>query len=85
MDRQFEMLRKKMERFNEWEAENRRGLSMVNRLEQFVALYDLGKMHCNETLKKMHENHLNGIISTSGRFRKVKDAGKKLFCLISEE
>jgi hypothetical protein len=72
MDRQFEMLRKKMERFNQWEAENRRGLSMVNRLEQFVALYDLGKMHCNETLK-MHGDHLNAIIKTSKRLKKAKE------------
>ena len=77
MDRQFEILRKKMERFNEWEAENRRQLNIINRLEQFITLFDLGKMHCDETQKKMHENHLNSIISASGRLKKAKEIKEK--------
>jgi hypothetical protein len=65
------MLRNKMEKFNEWEAENRRGLSTIKRLEQFIILYDLGKMHDDQILKKMNEDHLNSIIRSSVRFKNI--------------
>ena len=71
MDRRFSTLRKRMERFNEWEAENRRGLTKIQRLEQFLVLYDLGKMYDDVILNKMNEEHLNALIRTGERFRGI--------------
>jgi hypothetical protein len=72
MDKKYDILRKKMANFNIWEAENLKGLSTANRLEQFFALYELGQMHDHDTLNKMHQSHLNGIIKTGEKLRKAK-------------
>jgi hypothetical protein len=71
MENKYEMLRKKMTQFNIWEAESLKGLSATNRLKQFFALYELGQMHDDDTLNKMHDSHLNGIIRTSEKLRRA--------------
>ena len=78
MDNRFRALRKKMERFNEWEAENRKGLTAKQRLKQFLVLYDLGEMYEDDIRKKMNEEHLNALIRTSERFRVVLGTSMKL-------
>jgi hypothetical protein len=69
MQNKYEMLRKKMARFNEWEATNRKTLTTEKRLEQFLALYELGSVSGEETIKRAHEEHLKGIIETNKRLR----------------
>jgi hypothetical protein len=59
-----------MARFNEWQTENYRGLSLEERLQQFLVLYNLGKLHNNEVLNKIHEDHLMGLVKTGERLRK---------------
>ncbi len=71
MNPQFEMLRKKMERFNAWEAENRRKLSLATRLEQFIILYDLAKRQSDGIQKKMHEDHLESLVKTCKKLRDI--------------
>lgn len=72
MEKQYEMLRKKMTRFNEWEVVNRKTLTVENRLEQFFALYELGQLYCEETKKRIHEDHLSGIVELTKRLRKAQ-------------
>ncbi|SPD74982.1 hypothetical protein PITCH_A400017 [uncultured Desulfobacterium sp.] len=70
MDRRVKVLRNKMQRYNEWEADNRRMLPIENRLEQFAALYDLKNMYADETVNQLHEEHLNSLINITGRLKK---------------
>jgi hypothetical protein len=69
MNNQFQMLRTKMEKYNSWEAENRLSLSAIKRLEQFVMLYDLGKMHDEKIVRQMNEEHLNSILEITHRLK----------------
>jgi len=71
MENKLEMLRKKMTQFNIWEAENLKELSTANRFKQFLALYELGQMHDDDTLNKMRQSHLNEIIRTGEKLRKA--------------
>lgn len=69
MDNKYIMLRKKMERFNQWEAIEQKKLSESDRFEQFLTLYDLGRLYDEDKLKRIHNNHLMGLVSTNKRLR----------------
>jgi len=71
MDKQLQVLRKKMERFNAWEAENHLGLSISKRMEQFVILYDLAAMYDDKILMKMNKDHLDMIVSINKRLNQA--------------
>lgn len=70
MKEKYQMLRKKMAKFNKWETENSKCLTLEERLQQYFVLYSLGKLHHEEVLNKIHEEHLMGLIETSERLRK---------------
>jgi hypothetical protein len=72
MNRQYEMLREKMEKFNAWEAKNRRNLTLEDRLKTFLALYDLGQMHGEDVIDRVHREHLRGLVDTNKRLRDAK-------------
>jgi len=91
MEKKYEILRAKMSKFNEWEAKHRKDLKTVDRLEQFFALYDLGRWHSDGVLRQMHENHLMALINTHKRLRdskirleKKKNKTQKLFMSLEE-
>ena len=69
MDIKFQAFRKKMERFNDWEVANHCGLSPATRMQQFIMLYDLGKMYGDNILRRMNNEHLNSIIDTTRKFK----------------
>ena len=69
MKEKYHMLRKKMARFNKWETDHCRGLTLEERLQQFFILYSLGKLHRDEVLNKIHEEHRMGLVKTSERLR----------------
>ena len=70
MKEKYQMLRKKMARFNEWETNNYRGITLEERLQQFFVLYNLGKLNHDEVLNKIHEDHLMGLVKTNERLKK---------------
>ena len=70
MEKKYEILRAKMARFNEWETENYRSLTLEERLQQFFVLYNLGKLHHDEVLNRIHEDHLMGLVKTNERLKK---------------
>ena len=72
MKKKYEILRAKMARFNEWEAKHRKDLKTADRLEQFFALCDLGRLHGDAVLRQMHEDHLMALIKTNRRLRDSK-------------
>jgi len=75
MKEKYQMLRKKMARFNRWEVENCRDLTSEERLEQYFVLYNLGKLHRESVLARIHEEHLMGLIKTNERLNKVAKGG----------
>lgn len=77
MEKKYEMLRIKMARFNEWEAKNRKNLPLENRLEQFLALYDLSRTYDDDVRRKMHENHLKALIETNQRLNRQISLSRK--------
>ncbi len=72
MDKRYKLFQNKMTRFNVWENQNLKRLNSTNRLEQFLILYDIGQKHSGETVKRMHEEHLTGIIKMVERLKKAK-------------
>lgn len=74
MEKQYEMLRKKMTRFNEWEVENRKGLTVEIRLKQFIDLYELGQSYPADILARAHADHLKGLIETHQRLHKIAES-----------
>jgi len=69
MDKRYSMLRKKMERFNIWESCEQRKISVADRLQQFLILYDLGKLYDKNVLNTTHNKHLECLIRTNKRLR----------------
>ena len=69
MDKRYAMLRKKMERFNAWEAGELNKIPELDRLQQFLILYDLGKFYDKNVLKQTQFKHLEGLIKTSKKLR----------------
>lgn len=63
------MLRKKMERFNKWETIEQKKISDLDRFQQFLALYDLGKLYDDVILKQTQDNHLMGLVRTNKQLR----------------
>lgn len=70
MSEEYKALRKRMARFNGWEAMNRKNLSAEKRLAQFLTLYDLGRRHGEQTIMRAHEEHLRGIVETNRRLKR---------------
>lgn len=67
----YKMLRIKMQRFNAWEAQNRRDLSQEKSIHQFLTLYDLGKGYDKDIFRRAQEEHLKGLVETNKRLYKI--------------
>jgi hypothetical protein len=70
MNKALQTLRKKMEKFNEWETEYLKNTSIDKRFEQFVMLYDFGKNIEKNFQEKQHEEHLGSIKKLQLRYCK---------------
>jgi len=73
MDKRYKLFQNKMTRFNVWENKNLKKLNSTSRLEHFLILYDIGQKHSDDTVKRMHEEHMSGIIKTTERLKKAKN------------
>ncbi len=62
--------RVKLNKFNSWEIEYSKNLSIKNRLDQFEELFNLAYELPEDVKDKGHIDHLNNLISIKKRLRK---------------
>jgi hypothetical protein len=67
----YQELREKMARFNEWEKQLLRSLTPDKKLEQFRLLYET-KPFMGPKLAAVHEEHLQSLIDVQERLRKAQ-------------
>lgn len=71
MKNDYEIMLLKLSKFNEWERNYMKNLSVQRRLEQFLILYDLSLDSSKETVEKMHKEHLKSLIEMKKILKKT--------------
>ena len=66
----YQELRKKMDRFNQWEKQFLRSLGPEKKMEQFRLLYE-SKQFMGAKVAAAHEEHLKSLIDVQERLNKV--------------
>lgn len=71
MKNKYLAYQEKLARFNQWELDQLKSLSIQKKLNQFSALFQLQDFLSPETREELHSQHL---ISLSYMFREVKSS-----------
>ena len=61
--------RVKLKKFNNWEIDYSKNLSVQNNVEQFEELFNLAYKLPEDIKEKGHNDHLNNLIAIKKRFR----------------
>lgn len=67
-------VRKRLNKFNDWEIKYSKNLSVENRLDQFEELFNLIYELPNDIKEKGHKDHLDNLISVQ---KKLQIKGNK--------
>ncbi len=63
----------KLEKFNRWETEYLKKLSVEKKIRQFIQLFQLQEYLPEETVRRAHEEHLANLIQIQKMFRGMND------------
>ncbi len=69
MPNPYEAMREKLSRFNTWERERLKGISLETRLRRFLMLHDLGKSCDSSVIEKRHAQHLQSVVACGKRLK----------------